>query len=81
MCDTSDNLGVKFTIMKICKTWTKKILLSCLASNNKSLTELNLGNNGINHDGIIGITSVLNWNNSTLSNLNIDLCIFFDFLI
>ena len=39
---------------------------------NKSLTELNLGNNGINHDGIIGITSVLNWNNSTLTNLNID---------
>ncbi len=33
---------------------------------NKSLLELNLGNNGINHDGIIGITSVLNWNNSTL---------------
>ena len=39
---------------------------------NKSLIELNLGNNGINHDGIIGITSVLNWNNSTLQVLNID---------
>ena len=33
---------------------------------NKNLIELNLGNNEINHDGIIGITSVLNWNNDTL---------------
>lgn len=33
---------------------------------NKSLLELNLANNGINHDGIIGITSVLNWNNNSL---------------
>jgi len=33
---------------------------------NKNLIELNLANNEINHDGIIGITSVLNWNNDTL---------------
>ena len=33
---------------------------------NKNLLELNLANNGINHDGIIGITSVLNWNNNSL---------------
>lgn len=39
---------------------------------NKSLVELNLANNGINHDGIIGITSVLNWNNNTLQVLNVN---------
>ena len=39
---------------------------------NKSLVELNIGNNEINIDGIIAITSVLNWNNTTLAVLNID---------
>ena len=38
---------------------------------NKSLIELNLSNNGIDHDGIIAITSVLNWNNNTLQVLNV----------
>jgi len=40
--------------------------------NNKNLVELNLADNDINHDGIIGITSVLNWNNNTLLVLNVD---------
>ena len=31
-----------------------------------------IGNNEINHDGMIGITSVLNWNNNTLLVLNLD---------
>ena len=39
---------------------------------NKSLIELNIGNNEINIDGIIAITSVLNWNNTTLAVLNIN---------
>jgi hypothetical protein len=34
--------------------------------NNPGLRELNLGENKINHDGIIALTSVLNWNNDTL---------------
>jgi len=38
----------------------------------KKLLELNLGNNDINHDGIIGILSVLNCSNFTLEVLNID---------
>jgi len=33
---------------------------------------LNLADNEINHDGMIGITSVLNWNNNTLVVLNVD---------
>jgi hypothetical protein len=40
--------------------------------NNPGLRELNLGENKINHDGIIALTSVLNWNNDTLETLNID---------
>jgi hypothetical protein len=36
------------------------------------LLELNLGNNKIDHDGIIGILSVLNSSNYTLECLNID---------
>jgi Ran GTPase-activating protein (RanGAP) involved in mRNA processing and transport len=39
---------------------------------NKNLYELNLGDNEINHDGIIAVTSVLNWNNQTLGILNLD---------
>ena len=37
-----------------------------LLFSNKSLFEMNIGNNSINHEGMIGITSVLNWNNTTL---------------
>lgn len=33
---------------------------------NNILLELNLGNNGIDHDGIIGLTSILNWKNQKL---------------
>ncbi len=40
--------------------------------NNPALREINLGENKINHDGIIALTSVLNWNNDTLEVLNID---------
>ena len=36
------------------------------------LQSLNLGNNKIDHDGIIGILSVLNQSNYTLEELNID---------
>jgi len=36
------------------------------------LISLNLGNNKIDHDGIIGILSVLNSSNYTLEELNID---------
>lgn len=39
---------------------------------NTQLLELNLSNNDINMDGIIGITSILNWNNNTLLTLNLD---------
>lgn len=39
---------------------------------NKNLIELNLADNEINHDGMIGITSVMNWNNNTLQILNVD---------
>ena len=39
---------------------------------NKNLLELNLGDNEINHDGMIGITSILNWSNNTLVVLNTD---------
>ena len=39
---------------------------------NKNLLELNLADNEINHDGMIGITSLLNWNNNTLIVLNVD---------
>ena len=39
---------------------------------NRNLVELNLGNNDITHDGMIGITSVLNFKNNTLAVLNID---------
>ena len=38
----------------------------------KKLLELNLGNNDINHDGIIGILSVLNCSNDKLEVLNIN---------
>jgi Ran GTPase-activating protein (RanGAP) involved in mRNA processing and transport len=37
-----------------------------------SIEELNLGDNGLDIDGIICVTSVLNWNNSTLRSLNLD---------
>lgn len=40
--------------------------------NNNSLTELNLAENEITHDGIIALTSVLNWNNGVLKILNLD---------
>jgi len=40
--------------------------------NNTALHELNLAENEINHDGIIALTSVLNWNNGTLKTLNVD---------
>ena len=33
---------------------------------------VNLAENEINHDGIIALTSVLNWNNGTLKTLNVD---------
>ena len=33
---------------------------------------VNLAENEINHDGIIALTSVLNWNNSYLKVLNLD---------
>ena len=36
------------------------------------LVSLSLGNNKIDHDGIIGILSVLNSSNFTLTELNID---------
>mmetsp|Transcript_24105 Transcript_24105/g.18386 ORF Transcript_24105/g.18386 Transcript_24105/m.18386 type:complete len:150 (-) Transcript_24105:348-797(-) len=36
------------------------------------LLSLNLGNNKIDHDGVIGILSVLNQSNFTLEELNID---------
>lgn len=36
------------------------------------LVSLNLGNNKIDHDGVIGILSVLNSSNYTLEELNID---------
>lgn len=36
------------------------------------LLSLNLGNNKIDHDGIIGILSVLNSSNYTLEELNIE---------
>ena len=36
------------------------------------LVSLSLGNNKIDHDGIIGILSVLNSSNFTLRELNID---------
>jgi hypothetical protein len=36
------------------------------------LSSLSLGNNKIDHDGIIGILSVLNSSNYTLKELNID---------
>ena len=36
------------------------------------LLELNLGNNEIDHDGMIGISSVLNCSNYTLEVLNIE---------
>jgi len=39
---------------------------------NKNLLELNLADNEINHDGMIGITSILNWSNNTLTILNVD---------
>lgn len=42
-----------------------------LFSHDKMLS-LNLGNNKIEHDGIIGILSVLNSSNYTLEELNID---------
>lgn len=37
-----------------------------------SLEELNLGDTGLDIDGVICVTSVLNWNNSTLRSLNLD---------
>lgn len=40
--------------------------------NNLALRELNLAENEINHDGIIALTSVLNWNNGYLKILNLD---------
>jgi len=33
---------------------------------------VNLSENEINHDGIIALTSVLNWNNNFLKVLNLD---------
>jgi hypothetical protein len=33
---------------------------------------VNLAENEINHDGIIALTSVLNWNNGFLKILNLD---------
>ena len=36
------------------------------------LLSLNLGNNKIDHDGVIGILSVLNSSNYNLEELNID---------
>lgn len=37
-----------------------------------SIEELNLGDCGLDIDGVICVTSVLNWNNSTLRSLNLD---------
>lgn len=37
-----------------------------------ALEELNLGDNGLDIDGVICVTSVLNWNNSSLRSLNLD---------
>jgi len=36
------------------------------------LVELNVGDNEINHDGIIGVTSVLNWSNNQLKSINLE---------
>ena len=54
-------IGVFILVFSIIILGSNKSLFT-----NKNLIELNLGNNEINHDGIIGITSVLNWNNDTL---------------
>ena len=37
-----------------------------------SLEELNLGDNELDIDGVICVTSVLNWNNSSLRTLSLD---------
>lgn len=38
----------------------------------RSLEELNLGDTGLDIDGVICVTSVLNWNNSSLRALSLD---------
>jgi hypothetical protein len=38
----------------------------------KIIIKVNLAENEINHDGIIALTSVLNWNNNYLKVLNLD---------
>jgi len=51
---------------------TKTLLFTNKDEPKKSLEELNLANNEINADGMIVLTSVLNWNNNTLRSLNVD---------
>lgn len=48
------------------------MLLAELLFTHEKLESLNLGNNRIDHDGIIGILSVLNSSNTTLTEMNID---------
>ena len=48
------------------------MMVTELLFTNDKLLSLNLGNNKIDHDGIIGILSVLNSSNYTLEELNIE---------
>jgi len=48
------------------------MMITELLFTHDKLLSLNLGNNKIDHDGIIGILSVLNCSNYTLEELNID---------
>lgn len=51
---------------------TKNLLFSSNEEQGMSLEELNLGDNELDIDGVICVTSVLNWNNSSLRALNLD---------
>ena len=51
---------------------TQSLLLSNKDEGRKPLQELNLANNEVSADGMIVVTSVLNWNNATLKVLNVD---------
>ena len=68
-CDIRD-LGKKITNNKI-KTNGAMMVTELLFTHDKLLS-LNLGNNKIDHDGVIGILSVLNSSNYNLEELNID---------
>jgi hypothetical protein len=48
------------------------MMVTELLFSHEKMMSMNLGNNKIEHDGIIGILSVLNSSNYTLEELNID---------